>query len=87
MTAGLADFVSGAIVMAYLVAALFFLRFWRDTRDRLFVFFTSAFVLLAAQRTALSLILDREALQAASYGLRVVAFTLILVGVIDKNRR
>jgi hypothetical protein len=30
----------GAIAMASLVAALFFLRFWRDTKDRLFLFFS-----------------------------------------------
>ena len=84
---GVSAFVSGAIAMGYVVAALFFLRFWRDTRDRLFLFLTTAFALLAAQRTALSLIVDREALVIGSYGLRLLAFVIILVGVVDKNRR
>jgi hypothetical protein len=80
-------FVSGAITMGYVVAAIFFLRYWRDTRDRLFLFFTTAFVLLAAQRTALSFIVEREALVVGSYGLRLLAFVIILVGIVDKNRR
>ena len=80
------DFVSGAIVTAYLVAALFFLRFWRDTGDRLFAFFTVAFAIFAVQRTALTLLEDGELLAIAAYGLRVVGFLVIAAGVLDKNR-
>jgi hypothetical protein len=80
------DFVSGALVTGYLVAALFFLRFWRDTGDRLFAFFTVAFAIFAVQRTALTLLDDRDLLAIAAYGLRVVGFLVIAAGVIDKNR-
>jgi amino acid transporter len=80
--------VSGAMVMAYLTAGLFFLRFWRGTRDRLFAAFGAAFCLLAVQRGALSLIADASDGGAALwlYGLRLVAFLLILAAIIDKNR-
>ena len=37
------DFLSGAISMGFLVAAVFFLRFWRDTRDELFLAFALSF--------------------------------------------
>ena len=40
------QFIMGAIAMASAVVALFFLRFWRETGDRLFAIFASAFVLL-----------------------------------------
>ena len=40
------DFLSGAITLGFLVAALFFLRFWRRTRDNLFLAFAAAFALL-----------------------------------------
>jgi hypothetical protein len=78
--------ISGAILMGYLVAGLFFLRFWRDTRDRLFLIFAVAFVILGAQR--LALILTREMLetQTGLYVVRLFAFLLILVAIIDKNR-
>ena len=80
--------VSGAMVMAYLTAGLFFFRFWRETRDRLFLAFGTAFSLLAAQRAALSLLVQADAEGAAVwlYALRLLAFLLILAAIIDKNR-
>ena len=79
--------VSGAMVMAYLTAGLFFLRFWRDSRDRLFAIFAVAFFLLAVQRAVLTIVVHHG--QEGSvwlYGLRLLAFLLILVAVVDKNR-
>jgi hypothetical protein len=81
------DFVSGAIVMAYVVAALHFLRFWRDTRDRLFAFFASAFAVLAAQRLLLEFFAARPGAELALYGLRALAFLALAAGIVDKNRR
>ena len=79
--------VSGAILMGYLVAGLFFLRFWRDTRDRLFLIFAVAFFLLGLQRVAL--VLTREMLESQTglYLIRLFAFLLILGAIVDKNRR
>jgi hypothetical protein len=79
-------FVSGVLVAAYAVAALFFLRFWGQTRDRLFAFFASAFALLAVQRAALaaSAVLPFET--HWYYVLRLLAFTLIIVAIVEKNR-
>jgi len=37
------DFLSGAVTLGFLVAATFFLRFWRRTHDRLFIAFAAAF--------------------------------------------
>jgi hypothetical protein len=79
--------VAGALSAGYAVAALFFGRFWKDTGDRLFGFFTLAFGLLAAQRIALALLVDQQDWSVALYGVRLVAFLLILYGIIDKNRR
>lgn len=76
-------FLSGCLTMAYAVAGLFFLRFWRDSRDRLFAFFAAAFWILAAQRAVVTLINVSEIV----YGLRALAFILIIVAIIDKNRR
>src|SRR5687767_4011611 len=46
-TPAIVAFLNGAVAMAYLVAGVYFLRFWRKTRDRLFPSFSAAFVLLA----------------------------------------
>ena len=78
--------VSGALAMGYFVAGLFFLRFWRDTRDRLFGSFAAAFFILALQRAAISLPIDPTTDQVFLYVLRLLAFLLILWAIIDKNR-
>ena len=79
------EFLLGLIVMACLVAGLFFLRFWRKTRDRLFAVFALAFWLLALNWTLLA-ITARDEVRPSLYGIRLLAFVLILVGIVDKNR-
>jgi hypothetical protein len=78
--------IMGAIAMGSSVAALFFLRFWRDTGDRLFAMFAAAFLLLGITR--LGLALSPEELEGHThwYWVRLVAFLLILVAIVDKNR-
>jgi hypothetical protein len=78
--------VSGAMVMAYLAAGLFFLRYWRQTRDRLFAIFAAAFWILAVQRLSLGLTTETTENVTWLYVIRLVAFALILVAIIDKNR-
>lgn len=78
----IAPFLSGALSTGYLLVALFFLRFWRETHERLFGYFATAFVILAFQRALLAF-LDPTPLL---YLLRLGAFTMILWAIIDKNR-
>jgi len=78
--------MSGAIVTGYLVTGLFFLRYWRQSGDRLFAIFAAAFWLLAAQRLALALTTQYFEDVTWLYGVRLVAFVLILLAIIDKNR-
>ena len=84
--AAIGPLVFGMLAAGYLVAALFFLRFWRRTGDRLFAFFAAAFALLAVQRVALTLATPADEEAVPYYLLRLVAFALILVAIIDKNR-
>jgi hypothetical protein len=79
--------ISGAMTMGYIVAGLFFLRFWNRTRDRLFVLFSLAFFVLAAQRLALALTSHLVEDDTPFYVVRLLAYALILVAIIDKNRR
>jgi len=78
-------FLLGGIVLACFVAGLFFLRFWRATRDRLFAIFAVAFWTLGANWLALAF-MNRDESRTWLYGIRLLAFVLILVGIIDKNR-
>lgn len=78
--------ITGMIVMAYFVAALFFLRFWVDTRDRLFMMFALAFGVLGVQRIILALTTQISEDPVYLYVVRLLAFLLILAAIIDKNR-
>lgn len=79
------EFLSGAVMLAHVIAALFFLRFWRKTGDRLFLAFTVAFALFALnQGFAFVLAVYREP-TSFIYALRVLGFVLILAAIIDKN--
>jgi hypothetical protein len=78
-------FISGIIAMGFLTAATFFLRFWRRTRDPLFMAFSAAFVLLALNQGIASLTnLGREELGWV-WLLRLAAFCLIIAAIVWKN--
>jgi uncharacterized membrane protein HdeD (DUF308 family) len=79
--------ISGALVACYLAVGLFFLRFWVTGRDRLFALFALAFGVLAVQRLALSLTRTSMEDQTAFYVLRLIAFVIIIIAIVDKNRR
>jgi peptidoglycan/LPS O-acetylase OafA/YrhL len=82
-------FMWGVLAMASLIAALFFLRFWRESRERLFAFFALAFALLSANWIGLAIINHPtdEVRQEYGYIVRLVAFVILLIGIFDKNRR
>lgn len=86
LRASLLHMVSGAIVMGYAVVTVFFLRFWRTTRDRLFLIFSAAFAILGLQRVALVFTRDMVEDDTGLYLVRLFAFLLILGAIVDKNR-
>ena len=79
-------FLSGASCVAAAVIALFFLRFWRDTHDRLFLLFGLAFAVFAVNRLLLTLIDDDSEGATLVYVLRARAFAMIAAAIVDKNR-
>lgn len=76
----------GAIAMASFVAGLFFLRFWRDTGDRLFLFFAISFLVEGINRWALGLSGDPNEGRPFFYFVRLLSFLLILIAIVQKNR-
>jgi hypothetical protein len=80
------EVLSGAMIMGCLVAALFFLRFWKRTRDRLFAMFAAAFAMMAVNRFILSALAEESEMRVPVYVARLLAFLLILGAIIDKNR-
>lgn len=79
------ELAAGGLIVGYLVAALFFFRFWRRTRDSLFMAFGLAFVLMAVNQLALALLpVPQEELHYI-YVIRIAAFLLILGAIVNKN--
>ena len=78
--------LQGAVGMASGVAALFFLRFWRQTRDSFFLFFAAAFAIDALARFVLGFAELSEETQPMVYGARLITFGLIIIAIIGKNR-
>ncbi len=81
----MADFVYGILATGYFIAGVFFLRFWARMRERLFLIFALAFWLLAVNQTLLGVLdLEREE-QSWLYLIRLMAFTLIIAGIVSVN--
>lgn len=78
--------LSGAVALGSLIVGLFFFKFWWRSRDRFFLFFALSFWIEAGNRVALGLLAGSSELTPLVYGLRVVAYGLILVAIVQKNR-
>lgn len=76
----------GALGMATLVVGLIFLRLWRQSRDRFFLFFALSFLVQAINRVMLSLLPSPNEGSPLHYWIRFLAYVLIIVAIIDKNR-
>lgn len=79
------DFLAGALTLAYVVAAVYFVHFWRRTADRLFLAFAAAFALLAVNQLAVFVLGVGDERYNYAYVLRVLGFILILLAILDKN--
>lgn len=86
MTSAAVPLVHGLLAAGYAVCALFFLKFWSRTCDRLFAMFAAAFALLAVHRVLAVLTYNWFGESVWLYVIRLVAFVLILVAIVDKNR-
>jgi hypothetical protein len=77
----------GAIAMACLVVALFFLRFWKQTKERLFLFFAMAFFVEAIGRAMLGALTISAEHEPLIYLVRLGTYVLILIAIVDYNRK
>lgn len=80
-------YFAGAIAMGFLVAAAFFLRFWRRSREGLFGVFAIAFALMALNQSLPVLLQISSEAQGGLYLLRLLAFVLIILAIVLKNLR
>jgi hypothetical protein len=78
-------FLSGMTTMGYLLASLYFFRFWRRTNDGLFIYFGVSFSMLALSQALTTVTSSPGDDQSWVYLLRFAAFTLLIVGIVAKN--
>jgi hypothetical protein len=71
------------------VIALFFLRFWRNSGDRFFLYFAMSFLVQAAHRVFAALVManDTHEENPLHYLIRLLAYLLIIWAVLEKNWR
>jgi len=79
------QFLLGSAVALCAVIGLIFLRFWRKSKDRLFLCFAVSFWLLGVNWLALAAVREDEP-HTTLYVVRLVAFAVLLAGIWDKNR-
>ena len=80
-------FLQGICAAVSAALGLIFMRFWRDTRDRLFAYFAAAFWLLALSWVLLGVYNPPQEDRPFIYGLRLLTFALIIAATIDKSRQ
>lgn len=78
-------FVAGIITAGYMVAGLFFLKFWGRTRDTLFMAFSCAFWLLALNQLLLAVSNIPREERSWVFLLRLAAFAIIAFAIVHKN--
>jgi len=80
-------YLLGMIVTAMLVAGGYFLKFWAQTRDPLFLGFGAAFIIEGLNRTAFLFVAESTDQQPLIYSIRLLSYLLILASIAYKNRR
>lgn len=82
----IASFLNGVAAMACLAVAAFFVRFWRESADRVFACLAAAFVIFAINYGLLGLLPYADDRRTYAFALRLIGFVAILVGVMVKGR-
>ena len=81
------QFLMGAIAMGFAIAGGFFIRYWRETRDRFFGWFAAGFMILALNRVVLAITLEPQEITLFPYLVRLFAFLVFIFAILDKNFR
>lgn len=79
------DFLLGVIATGSLTVGLFFLKFWRRTRDPFFLAFSASFLVEAANRVSVLFLPDPSEASPWNRIIRLLSFLLILAAILRKN--
>lgn len=77
----------GALIAMSAIAAVFFLRYWRTTREQFFLWFAGAFATLGMSWALLAYDAAASEHTFYVYAIRMLGFGQILTAILLKNRR
>jgi hypothetical protein len=80
-------FLLGVIACSSMVAGMYFLKFWRQTRDSLFLAFGAAFIVEGINRASLLMVDQPNRGHVVVYLVRLACYALILGAIVLKNSR
>lgn len=75
----------GAVIMGDVIAALFFVRFWKLTGDRFFLFFAASFIAIAVSRVVVDENIPPIVYEPFGYMIRILSYVFIIAGILYKN--
>jgi hypothetical protein len=89
------QFLSGVAMASFAGSGLFFLKFWRSSKDKFFLYFSIGFWLLSFDRI---LLLVKGALHPAPsaqipesvammYLIRLLAYVVLIYAIVERNRK
>jgi hypothetical protein len=78
-------FLLGVIAASSLAIGLYFLKFWRSTRDAFFLSFGAAFLIEALNRCTFLFFERPSEASPWIYLVRLISFLLILTAILKKN--
>ena len=74
-----------AVIMGDVIVGLFFVRFWKLTGDRFFLFFAASFVAIAVSRVVVDENLPPVGYEPLGYVIRILSYLFIIAGILYKN--
>lgn len=87
MTYSLVPFLNGGFAIACLAVGLIFIKFWRVSRDRFFIFFAAAFWAFAFGSALRTIFATSSEHGYFVFLPRLLGFLILLFAIVDKNRR
>ena len=81
------QFISGAIVMGFAIACLLFVKYYRRTRQKLFLTFAASFFLLALNYAWLAITQIPVEERSPLFLIRLLAFALFPLAIFQSSRQ
>jgi len=83
----MSELLIGAIAASSFIIGLFFLRYWKTTGDRFFLYFAISFLIECVNRVSLGTLFDLKEELPIYYLIRLVSYGFIIFAIIEKNKK